>query len=65
MADERPTVEVRAHNFHLPFDISKTFFCRLMYGPKINYEEDDIKKGSLPEWKLNPKVNYDDDDGDD
>jgi len=38
---------------------------KLMYGPKIDVGEDDIKKGSMPEWKLNPKVNYDDDDGDD
>merc|ERR1719410_1217012 len=38
---------------------------KLLYGPKINIEEEDIKKGSVPEWKLQPKVSYDDDEGDD
>jgi len=38
---------------------------KLCYGPKINIEEGNLKKGSAHEWKLQPKVNYDDDDGDD
>merc|ERR1719189_2295419 len=38
---------------------------KLLYGPKINIEEEDIKKGSAPEWKLQPKISYDDDEGDD
>ena len=45
--------------------LTDVWYFRLMYGPKIDVGEDDIKKGSMPEWKLNPKVNYDDDDGDD
>ena len=46
-------------------DVFITFNFRLLYGPKINIEEEDIKKGSVPEWKLQPKVSYDDDEGDD
>ena len=46
-------------------DVLITFNFRLLYGPKINIEEEDIKKGSVPEWKLQPKVSYDDDEGDD
>ena len=40
-------------------------FFRLLYGPKINIEDEDIKKGSVREWKLQPKVSYDDDNDDD
>jgi len=38
---------------------------KLLYGPKINIEDEDIKKGSVREWKLQPKVSYDDDNDDD
>ena len=45
--------------------INEPLYHRLLYGPKINIEDENIKKGSIPEWKLQPKVSYDDDEGDD
>ena len=77
MEDKRPTVKVSGNYLILIIDacplsmscrrtqyILLSYF-RLLYGPKINIEEEDIKKGSVPEWKLQPKVSYDDDEGDD
>ena len=51
--------------FVAKFIINDPLYHRLLYGPKINIEDEDIKKGSIPEWKLQPKVSYDDDEGDD
>ena len=75
MEDKRPTVKVSGNYLiliieylRLSFvnvDVLITSYFRLLYGPKINIEEEDIKKGSVPEWKLQPKVSYDDDEGDD
>ena len=65
MEDERSTFKV---SVEIVFKvIHHKFSClfRLLYGPKINIEDEDIKKGSIPEWKLQPKVSYDDDEGDD
>merc|ERR1712029_1131377 len=45
--------------------IPKDHTLKLLYGPKINIEDEDIKKGSVREWKLQPKVSYDDDNDDD
>ena len=75
MEDKRPTVKVSGNYLILIIEYLRLSFVnvdvlitscfRLLYGPKINIEEEDIKKGSVPEWKLQPKVSYDDDEGDD
>ena len=38
---------------------------KLLYGPKINLEDDEKGSKEMVQWKLQPKVSYDDEDADD
>jgi len=38
---------------------------KLLYGPKINLEDDEKGSAEMVQWKLQPKVSYDDEDADD
>jgi len=38
---------------------------KLLYGPKINLEDDEKGSKEMVQWKLQPKVSYDDEDNDD
>ena len=38
---------------------------KLLYGPKINLEDDEKGSTEMVQWKLQPKVSYDDEDADD